>query len=50
MAQQLKQEAADLEQALLVLPFDYVVRLVKVLIELSKREYDLELVEPRSSC
>ena len=44
MAAQLKRvKQPDLEQALLVLPFDYVVRLVKMLIELSKKGFDLEL-------
>ena len=33
----------DLEQALLILPFDYVERLIKMLIELSELGYDLEL-------
>lgn len=44
MMSQLKRvKQPDLEQALLVLPFDYVVRLIKMLIRLSELGYDLEL-------
>ena len=37
-------KSADLEQALLVLPFHYVVRLIKLFCELCKRGTDVELV------
>lgn len=44
MASKLKRvKQPDLEQALLVLPFDYVVRLVRMLIDLSRRNFELEL-------
>ena len=43
MAQLKRVKQPDLEQALLVLPFDYVVRLIRMLIKLSELGHDLEL-------
>ena len=44
MAKQLTRIAQpDLENALIVLPFDYVIRLTRMLVILSRRGYDLEM-------